>query len=79
MTVVKKVAKAVTTNKAPGEQETRIDTPHLSLEACRDYFEDLNSKLLSAGAGSFALPNMGSMLNGSGIVDVAVSNKLILS
>jgi hypothetical protein len=73
MIIVKKVAKAVTTNKAPGEQPTRIDTPHLSLEVYRESPSELDSKVLSAGGGSFALPRMGALLNDSGIVDVAVS------
>ncbi len=73
MFIVTKVAKAVTTNKAPGEHPTRIDTPHLSLEVYRENPHELGAKVLTAGGGSFALPEMGSILNGSGIVDVSVS------
>lgn len=73
MSVVKKVAKAVTTNKAPGEEATRIDTPYLSLEVYRENPEELNSKFLTAGLGSFALPQMSGVLNGTGTCDVSVS------
>jgi hypothetical protein len=73
MSVIKKVAKAVTTNKAPGEHPTRIDTPYLSLEVYRESPDELSSKVLTAGTGSFGLPQMGGILNGSGIVDVSVS------
>ena len=78
MSVVKTVAKAVTTSKAPGEQPTRIDTPHLSLEVYRENPDDLSMKMLTAGSGSFALPEMGTILNGSGVVDVAVSEPAMI-
>ena len=77
MSVVKTVAKAVTTSKAPGEQPTRIDTPHLSLEVYRENPADLTMKLLTAGSGSFSLPEMGTILNGSGVVDVSVSESVM--
>ena len=73
MAVVLGVSKAIARNKAPGETPTRLDMPGLSLEITREKSDGMDKKAVTAGQGSFTLPNMAGLLGGTGVVDAVVS------